>query len=277
MKRFLSRQRTVMALIVLALALPFAAGAAYLFNKHHWGEGLLAEVEPRYARLLGLEASQAELNQAINESTAVLARYVYPASQDVSQAGNDAQQRIRDIATRAGLSIVSSQVLPPKAEGQFDRVPLTVRLEGELPALQSALVVLAGQSPAIIFESFSVQTIGAVKAEVPQRLGIQFNLFVLRTKESVVPSAAAAPVPAAASGAQPAPVAPVAASTAPSATQQPAPAPPVASSAVPSPAAPPPPVAAAPAPAPQAGGASFGGGATFGAPARPQSPARSAP
>ena len=78
--------------------------------------------------------------------------------------------------------MVSSQVLPAKADGKFDRIPLTVRLEGELPALQAALTILAGQSPAIGFEGLSVQTIGAVKAEVPQRLNIQFNLFVLRAR-----------------------------------------------------------------------------------------------
>src|SRR5512133_2274694 len=176
MKSLLTRQNLGMGLILLALLLPLALVSAYLVGKYQWVEGAMAEVEPRYARLLGLESSQSELNQAITQSAALLSRSVYPATLDVSQAGNDAQQRLRNIATRAGLSIMSSQVLPPKAEKQFDRVPLTVRLEGELPALQAALVVLAGESPAINFESFSVQTIGAVKAEVAQRLNIQCNL-----------------------------------------------------------------------------------------------------
>lgn len=182
MKRLLARHNLVLVLILLALLLPLALVGGYLFSKYQWAENAVAELGPRYARLLGLEASQPELKQALAQSAALLSRQVYPASQDVSQAGNDAQQRIRNIATRAGLSIMSSQVLPPKAEKQFDRVPLTVRLEGELPALQAALVVLAGESPAINFETLSVQTIGAVKPEVPQRLNIQFNLFILRAK-----------------------------------------------------------------------------------------------
>ena len=182
MKLTLTRQNLRIGLVLLALLLALALAAAYLFSKHRWAENTVAELEPRYARLLGLEASQPELNQALLESTSLISRPVYPASQDVSQAGNDAKQRIRNIATRAGLSIMSSQVLPPKSEKQFDRVPLTVRLEGELPALQAALVVLAGEAPSINFESFSVQTIGAVKPEVAQRLSIQFNLFILRAK-----------------------------------------------------------------------------------------------
>ena len=49
-------------------------------------------------------------------------------------------------------------------------------------ALQTALVGLSSQSPAILIDGFTVQTIGAVRADVPQRLGIQFNLSVLRER-----------------------------------------------------------------------------------------------
>jgi general secretion pathway protein M len=182
MKRALTRQGLLVAAILAALLLPLALAGGYFYNKYLWAENKLAEIEPRHARLLGLEAGKPELGQALAQSEVLVSRYVYPASLDVSQAGNEAQQRIRTIATKAGLSIMSSQVLPPKVEGQFDRVPLTVRLEGELPALQTALVVLAGESPAINFETMLVQTIGAVKPEIPQRLNVQFNLFILRAK-----------------------------------------------------------------------------------------------
>jgi general secretion pathway protein M len=182
MKLLMTRQNLAVGLVLLVFLLPLGLAGAYLFGKYQWAESTMGELEPRYARLLGLQSIQPELTQAIAQSAAIVTRQVYPATQDVSQAGNDAQQRIRNIATRAGLSIMSSQVLPPKAEKQFDRVPLSVRMEGELPALQAALVALAAESPSINFESFSVQTIGAVKPEIAQRLNIQVNLFILRAK-----------------------------------------------------------------------------------------------
>ena len=181
MMRFESREIVTGALFSLVLLMPILAGG-YVLTKYRWAEEKLAELEPRYARLLGLEASKAQMTQAMVDSAAFVSRFAYPASLDVSQAGNDAQQRIRSITTGAGLSIASSQVLPPKSETYFDRVPLTVRLEGELPALQAALVVLANQAPAIHFESSIIQTYGQVKADTPQRLVLQFNLFVLRSK-----------------------------------------------------------------------------------------------
>ena len=180
MKNTLSREKIALAITLVLLMLPMMLGGWYVFQKHRWAQDRIAELEPRYARLLGMEAKGEELKKSANQAQELLARHVYPASQDVSQAGNDAQQRIRNIFTAAGLDIVSSQVLAPKSEKSFDRILLSVRAEGPLLALQSALVGLSGQSPAILIDGFSVQTVGAVRADRPQRLGAQFNFSVLR-------------------------------------------------------------------------------------------------
>jgi hypothetical protein len=49
-------------------------------------------------------------------------------------------------------------------------------------ALQSAMTVLPTLSPSMFVEGMSIQTTGAVKPDVPQRLSVQFNLFVLRQR-----------------------------------------------------------------------------------------------
>lgn len=177
-----SRRKLASVLLAALLLLPVVAAGAYLLHKHQWATQRLAELEPRYARLLGLEASQAELAQAQRAAQSHLARFAYPSTRDVNQTGAEAQQRLRNVATVAGLTIVSSQLLPAKTEGQFDRIPMVVRLEGELGALQAVLVVLASEAPIIHFDGLSIQTIGAVKPDVPQRLNIEFKLFVLRSR-----------------------------------------------------------------------------------------------
>ena len=180
MKRILNREKIALAITLLVVVLPLMLAGMYVFQKHRWAQDRMAELEPRYARLLGIEANQAELLKTAAQARTLLTQYAYPPSQDVSQAGNDAQQRIRNIFSAAGLDIVSSQVLAPKAEKAFDRIPLSVRAEGQLLALQSALVGLSSQSPAILIEGLNVQTVGAVRADKPQRLGVQFSLSVLR-------------------------------------------------------------------------------------------------
>ena len=180
MKHFMIHEKAALAISVLILVLPLALAGWYVVQKHRWAQDRLRELEPRYARMLGMEVHTEDLEKARSEARGLLAQYTYPASRDVSQAGNDAQQRIRNTFSAAGLEIVSSQVLPAKSEKSFDRIPLSVRAEGELLGIQTALVGLSGQSPVILVDGFNIQTIGAVKADKPQRLGVQFNLSVLR-------------------------------------------------------------------------------------------------
>lgn len=185
MKSLKSRESLVLLITVLALLLPLALVGYYMLQKHQWAQARLAELEPRYSRLLGLEAQRADLSDALSRAHSARARYVYPAEQDATQAGNAAQQRVRDIFSSAGLLVLSSQVLPPKVEKGFDRIPLTVRTEGELLALQSALAVLSSQVPIIVINELEVQVqggLGGIKEKPEPHLAAQFSLSVLRER-----------------------------------------------------------------------------------------------
>jgi general secretion pathway protein M len=182
MKAQIDRQTLATGLLLLLLALPLVGLAAYVANKYDWATRGLAELEPRYARLLGLEASQAELKQAQAAAAQHLARYAYPSARDVTQTGTDAQQRVRSIATVAGLAVVSSQVMPAKTEGAFDRIPLVVRLEGDLSSVQAMLAVLGSEAPIIHFDGMTLQAVGGPRPDAPPRMAIQFSLFVLRNR-----------------------------------------------------------------------------------------------
>ncbi len=179
MKRMIRRETALVLITLALLALPFIAAGMYVHQKHQWAQKRLDELEPRYARLLGLEASRDNLAQAQAQAHSLLARYVHPAEQDSNQAGNEAQQRIRSILSAAGLDIASSQVLEAKEDKGFERIPLAVRAEGELAAVQAALAGLAEQMPAILVDTISVRGQGAPVKGV-QRLSVQLSLAVLR-------------------------------------------------------------------------------------------------
>ena len=174
--------RRAIGLTLVSVVL-IGAVAAYAVSKHVWAQGQLAELEPRYARLIGLEASAAAVDAALTQRRALLARHAYLASDDVARAGSDAQQRAREAFSKAGLQVSSTQVLPAKAVEGFDRIPVVLRLEGDLTALQSALVVLPGQAPTLFMDAFNVQNTGMPRPEGAQRLSIQVNLFVLRVRQ----------------------------------------------------------------------------------------------
>ena len=95
------------------------------------------------------------------------------------------QQKVRDLLTRAGLTVVSSQVLPPKEEKGFDRIPLSVRAEGEVLAVDSALAVLSEQLPVMLLSDVEVRNQGALQSmneKMAPRLTLQLSLSVLRER-----------------------------------------------------------------------------------------------
>jgi general secretion pathway protein M len=182
MNRVLQRDALGLAAGLILMAALFLGLGYAAWQRHSWAQQQLAEVEPRYSRLVGLVAKSAQLDTALASTKAMLARHVYGPGQDASRAGNDAQQRARDVFSKAGLDVASTQVLPAKQEERFDRIPLVVRLEGDMVALQSAMTVLPTLSPSLFVEGMSIQPMGLVRADVPQRLSVQFNLFVLRQR-----------------------------------------------------------------------------------------------
>jgi general secretion pathway protein M len=174
-------KRAAQLVIALGLLIPLGFAAYWVFQKHQSTKQRLLDMEPRHARLLGLDAQRQELDKALLQVQQARRHYFYPAGQDASQAGNEAQNRIRDVFSGAGLQISSSQVLPAKVEKGFDRIGLTVRAEGEWLALQTALVILPTLTPIVTLNDLEVQLLGG-PAGGPPRLAAQFNLSVLRER-----------------------------------------------------------------------------------------------
>lgn len=179
---YLRRQdRAALAILGLLLTALLALGISYVWTRHSAAAARLEALEPRHARLLGLESSRPRLVAADAAARATVAKFTYASTQDASQAGNDAQQKIRAVFTDAKLDIVSSQVLPSKADGDMERVPVSVRTEGELLALQTALIGIASQTPAILIDRMTIQGSSYIRPDAT-RLTVQFSFSVLRAR-----------------------------------------------------------------------------------------------
>lgn len=179
------RRAAIVALTIVMVLLPLVWGGWHVWRQHAWVQANLARIEPRHARLLGLESQGGDLAGVLQRAKALREQYVYPAAQDDAQTGNLAQQKVRNIFTSAGLQVISSQVLPSKDSKGFDRIPLSVRAEGEMLAVQSALAVLSSQQPAIFLDELNIQLVGALNqanTRVAPKLAVQFSLSVLRER-----------------------------------------------------------------------------------------------
>lgn len=168
-------------ILILGLLLAGLVGLGfYAADKHVAAQKRIDQAEPRYARLLGLISRREDVGSYTAKTQEAVARLAFPASQDAAQTGNEAQQRIRSIFADSKLDIGSIQVLPVKEGTHFDRITVQLRVEGDLLGIQNALTLMATQNPTIGLETWSVQTIGAVRPASNPRLGAQFNFFVLR-------------------------------------------------------------------------------------------------
>lgn len=171
---------------LLVLAGVAAVAAARVWSVYEAAREQLETLEPRHARMVGLGADRERLQAALAQANEALGRHAYPSGRDVSQAGNDAQQRVREIFSKAGLDVVSIQLLPAKTAAPFDRIPVSLRIEGEMTALQTALAVLPTVSPTLFVDGLSLQGASGLRPAGPARVVAQLELFVLRSRAAPV-------------------------------------------------------------------------------------------
>jgi general secretion pathway protein M len=157
----LKRRAVVSVALTLGLVLLAAlAVGQYVVQKHWQAVETLEQIEPRYARLLGLRDTGAQLEEVLKQSRATLAMLGYGGERDAAQVGNDLQQVVRRAMQTAGLSVTSSQVLAPRSEAGFDRIGVSVQAEGALSAVQVALAALQGETPRLFLDSVVLQATG---------------------------------------------------------------------------------------------------------------------
>ncbi|TYC60129.1 hypothetical protein ETQ85_06365 [Zoogloea oleivorans] len=165
--------------IVLA---SLAAAAWYGWERYLQAEVALQNIEPRYARLLGLQMADAPLKKAVIDAYAGLRRWSYPSDQDVGKAGNDVQQRARQAAELGGMTIVSSQVLSVRVENGLEQIPVSLTLEGALQSLQATLAAMTGGAPALFVDSLSVRAIDKGDVKLPQQVSVTMVVVSLRVQ-----------------------------------------------------------------------------------------------
>lgn len=166
---------------LLAIALAAVAGVLAVMDVHRRASDALETIAPRYARLLGVQAGRERIATAASQLGQGAQRHAYDVARDASQTANDAQQRAKDLFSKAGLEVLTMQVQPVRQTPHYERVPIALRIEGELQALQAALATLPSTSPTIFVEGFVVQSSASAEGAAT-RVVCELQLFVLRAK-----------------------------------------------------------------------------------------------
>jgi len=182
MSAYTTRIRVWQVLLLALLCLPVVLAGVYVWQKHQWATQRLAELEPRHARLQGLLAREAEFQQASEKAGVQIRRHAYHVSVDANQAGNEAQQRIREVFAGSGLTGSARPVRPAKEEGPFDRIPGALAVEGEMFQVQAALLALGATQPTVLIDAVTLRPTGLAPPSSSPRLAGQFRLSVLRER-----------------------------------------------------------------------------------------------
>lgn len=148
--------------MVVGCSLGFVVLLVLYWVVHFWllrqdFAGEIAAIQPRTARILGIQESFDQLNMAANEADSRLQELVYPADRASAMTAAAMQQSIREVMTDAGLSVSGSQVLPARAVGGFDRLSLDITAEGNIGAFDDAFAILDLMRPMVFVESVSVK------------------------------------------------------------------------------------------------------------------------
>lgn len=177
----LERRALVSVVLTLGVLLLLAVVAARaVVERHLWARDILAQLEPRHARYLGLRDTGGQLEEALKQTRTALSRLGHPSERDAAQVGNELQQVARRGLQAAGMTVSSSQVLDPRSESGFDRIVVSLQAEGPLSGAQLALAALQGETPRIVFESVVLLATGRVANDGSPIVNCRLTLSVLR-------------------------------------------------------------------------------------------------
>jgi general secretion pathway protein M len=150
-------------------------------------------IEPRTARLLGMQEHYDELRAGSGSVDSALRDLVVPASRDRANAAASLQRDVRGVMTDAGLTVNGSQVIAPREDEGYDRLGLDITVEGNVDAIEQALLGLEEMRPMVFVESLRIKPTrtGSSRAARsqrpetgdPRRVNARFYLFALRLQQ----------------------------------------------------------------------------------------------
>lgn len=175
-------ERVWLMLLAAALLGLLLAATLLIYGQHRRSSTLLASIEPRYARLAGLQASALQLQQLSGQLDESMAQYAYPPKGEPANAGTDALQRVREQAMASGLHISSSQALAASEEEGFYRVGLNLYLSGPWSQVAQLLRKLATLRPAIYLQRLQITSQAGHVPGAAQNVDVSLGLFVLQER-----------------------------------------------------------------------------------------------
>ncbi len=182
-------QWLALGLAALVATLLWAVVALPLIQWHAARNEALVERRALAGRMAGLAAELPLLNRAAAQT----ADAGPPAGAMLDQpsdavAGAALQQRVQDIATKAGATLSSTEALPAEAAGAYRRIRLRLALTAHWPVLVGMLQGLALQTaPQMLVDDLQLRSAPVLLDRGDPPLDASFTVLALRAGAEPAP------------------------------------------------------------------------------------------
>lgn len=129
--------------------------------------GALESVAPRHARLQGILDAREQTGASLALAGRRLDAHAYPSSMESGLAATAIQQRIRDAAASADLTIATTETRPARAQDGFEAILLTVNATGSMDSIFGFLSGLQASEPRLFIDAMTLGVLRA-RTQAPQ-------------------------------------------------------------------------------------------------------------
>lgn len=155
------RRKAALGLLAAAVALGVLLVALPLWLAHRHYDDLLEDIDRRLVRYERLSAARPALEKKLEAVRALDSRRYFLKPGAASLSAAEIQDKVRQLVEGNGGRIISIQPVPPRDEGRFRQVTVTIQANANIMALRKILLQLETNEPYIFVDTL------VVRAQVP--------------------------------------------------------------------------------------------------------------
>ncbi|MBA4501005.1 type II secretion system protein GspM [Marinobacterium marinum] len=168
---------TAALLMVAVLVLMIGAAAVGSYQSY---VAKIDRLEPRLARLKGLESVQARVLSAEEQMARHLDSLVYPAQQELSVVQANLQQTVRSLADRAEVSISGTQILNEAARGKQGRASVKLTATAAAEGVQRLLDGILSARPILLIERLEITPARVRRGDLTQNVQLELTVSTFK-------------------------------------------------------------------------------------------------
>lgn len=146
-----------LALVLVVLMVGYAGAVRPVLEKHEFYDQAIEKNVDRLQRINSIIATRPALEAKLEKLKQSQAQSAYYLKQSTpALAATEVQEKVKRAVAQAGGTISTSQVVPPRQEGQFLKVPLNVNVTGDVQTLYKMLHALDNSKPLLFVDDLTV-------------------------------------------------------------------------------------------------------------------------